>query len=58
MNTRSAAVERATAGTAFFDTQAKRWIGLYDSKARAMVPVDGARSGDDSLILESVQVRP
>ena len=33
MNTRSAAVERATAGTAFFDTQAKRWIGLYDSKA-------------------------
>jgi hypothetical protein len=33
-------------------------VGLYDSKARKLVPVDGATSGDDTLPLGTVQVRP
>jgi hypothetical protein len=33
-------------------------IGLYDSKARKLVPVDGAASGEETVTLGSVQVRP
>ena len=33
-------------------------VGLYDSKARKLVPPDGARPGDDTLPLGTIQVRP
>jgi hypothetical protein len=33
-------------------------VGLYDSKARKLVPVDGANSADDTLPLTTIQVRP
>lgn len=33
-------------------------VGLYDSKARKLVPPDGARAGEDTLPLGTIQVRP
>jgi hypothetical protein len=33
-------------------------VGLYDSKTRKMLPLDGAAPGEDSVILGQVQVRP
>ena len=33
-------------------------VGLYDSKARKLVPPDGARPGDETVSLGTVQVRP
>lgn len=33
-------------------------VGLYDSKARKLAPVDGAASGDDTVSLGTIQVRP
>jgi hypothetical protein len=33
-------------------------VGLYDSKARKLVPVDGANPTDDTLPLSAIQVRP
>jgi hypothetical protein len=33
-------------------------VGLYDSKARKLLPVDGAASADDTVSLGTIQVRP
>ena len=33
-------------------------VGLYDSKAKTMVPVDGAKPGEDTVSLGTIQVRP
>jgi hypothetical protein len=33
-------------------------VGLYDSRSRKMVPLDGAAPGTDSVTLGQVQVRP
>jgi len=33
-------------------------VGLYDSKARKLVPPDGSRPGDETVSLGTVQVRP
>ncbi|MGE3270088.1 MAG: ArnT family glycosyltransferase [Chloroflexota bacterium] len=33
-------------------------VGLYDSKARKLIPVDGQRSTEDTVSLGTVQVRP
>jgi hypothetical protein len=33
-------------------------VGLYDSKARKLVPIDGGAPGEDTVSLGPIQVRP